>query len=317
MTIYILKRLLLFIPTLLAVMVITFFMLRVIPGDIVEIKLRGEGGLVTADMIKRERVRLGLDRPLATQFFEWSFNTARGDFGISMWTGKPVSEEIAARLPPTIELAMLGTVLGLVIAIPLGVVSALFRGRSIDNLIRLLTTAGMAIPPFWLAMLVILFLLAVADWVPSIIFVPIHIDPVTNLTQMIFPALVIAVRYAAVAARMMRASLLDTLGEDFVRTARAKGVVERLVIWRHALPNALLPVVTVVALEFAFLIGGVVITEQVFNINGVGRLFLQSIQHNDFIVVQAIVLLLAVTFMLVNLVADVLYAVFDPRIQYS
>ena len=314
---YTINRILLMIPTLLGVAVLVFFLLRVVPGDIVEIKLRGDGGSVTQETIDMERKRLGLDRPLLTQFGDWMVGMATLDFGISMWTERPVVTEIAVRLELSLQVAIMATIIAVLLAIPMGTMAALFRDTWIDYTVRILTIGGLSIPSFWFGMLIMLTLLALFNWLPPITFTPIYVDPIANLTQLIWPALAVGYRYCAVVARMIRSSLLEVMSEDYIRTARAKGVYERLVISRHALRNALLPAITVIGLEFTFLIGGLVVTEQVFNLNGIGQLFVQSVSRNDFTLIQGMVMLIAAFYVFVNLAIDLLYAVFDPRIRYN
>jgi peptide/nickel transport system permease protein len=314
---YTINRVLLMIPTLFGVAVLVFFMLRVVPGDIVEIKLRGDGGSVTQETIDMERKRLGLDRPLLTQFADWMVGMAKGDFGISMWTERPVWTEIAIRLELSLQVALMATIIAVLLAIPMGTLAALFRDTWIDYTVRILTIGGLSIPSFWFGMLIMLSLLAFFNWLPPITFTPIYVDPWENLKQLIWPAMAVGYRYCSVVARMIRSSLLEVLNEDYIRTARAKGVFERLVISRHALRNALLPAITVIGLEFTFLIGGLVVTEQVFNLNGIGQLFVQSVSRNDFTLIQGMVMLIAAFYVFVNLVIDLLYAVFDPRIRYG
>jgi peptide/nickel transport system permease protein len=314
---YTVNRLLLMIPTLFGVAVLVFFMLRIVPGDVVEVRLRGEGGNVSQETIEMERRRLGLDKPLIVQFKDWMVGLATLDFGKSMWTDRPVMEEIGTRLELSLEVAILATIVAVLIAIPLGTLAALFRDTWIDYLMRIITIGGLSIPSFWFGMLIMIGLLALFNWLPPITFTPIYVDPVANLTQLIWPALAVGYRYCAVTARMIRSSLLEVFNEDYIRTARAKGVYEKLVVSRHALRNALLPAITVIGLEFAFLIGGLVVTEQVFNLNGIGKLFVQSVSRNDFTLIQGMVMLIAAFYVLVNLVVDLLYAVFDPRIRYD
>jgi peptide/nickel transport system permease protein len=314
---YTINRVLLMIPTLFGVAVLVFFMLRVVPGDIVEIKLRGDGGSVTQETIDSERKRLGLDRPLLTQFADWMVGMAKGDFGISMWTERPVWTEIAIRLELSMQVALMATLIAVLLAVPMGTLAALFRDTWIDYTVRILTIGGLSIPSFWFGMLIMLSLLAFFNWLPPITFTPLYVDPWENLKQLIWPAMAVGYRYCAVVARMIRSSLLEVLNEDYIRTARAKGVFERLVISRHALRNALLPAITVIGLEFTFLIGGLVVTEQVFNLNGIGQLFVQSVSRNDFTLIQGMVMLIAAFYVFVNLVIDLLYAVFDPRIRYG
>jgi peptide/nickel transport system permease protein len=313
---YIAKRLALIVPTLLAVALLTFFLLRVVPGDVVEVKLRADGGNVTPQIVAAERHRLGLDKPLPVQFGEWMRGLVTGDYGISMWTGKPISEEIGTRLGLSLQVALMAAIIAVLIAVPLGTISALFRDSWIDYLARLVTIAGLAVPSFWLGMLIILALLALLHWSPPVTYTPFWVDPVANLSQLIWPSLAVGYRYAAVVARMLRSSVIETLQEDYVRTARAKGVFERLVVVRHALPNALLPAITVIGLEFAFLIGGLVVTEQVFNLNGIGRLFVDAVTRSDFTLIQTLVMLTAVLFAVVNLAVDLLYGLLDPRVRY-
>ncbi|MBY0530990.1 MAG: ABC transporter permease [Xanthobacteraceae bacterium] len=314
---YTLKRLLLTIPTLIGVAVLVFFMLRIVPGDIVEVKLRGDGGNVTQEVVDAERKRLGLDRPLLVQFGDYMWGLARGDLGISMWTERPVIEEILIRLELSLEVAILATIFATLISIPLGTAAALFRNTWIDYVVRIVTIGGLSIPSFWFGMIIIVSLLTLFNWLPPITFTPIYVDPVANLSQLIWPALAVGYRYCAVTARMIRSSLLEVLAEDYIRTARAKGVYEKLVVSRHALRNALLPAITVMGLEFAFLIGGLVVTEQVFNLNGIGQLFVQSVSRNDFMLIQGMVIMIAGFYVIINLVVDLLYAVFDPRIRYG
>lgn len=313
---YIMHRLLLMIPTLLGVAVLVFLLLRVMPGDVVELKLKADGAAVSEQTLKAERQRLGLDRPLAGQLVDWIAGLATLDFGISMWTGDRVSHEVAIRLELSIEVAVLAALVAVAIGIPLGTVAALYRDRWVDHVIRIIAFAGLATPSFWLGMLVILTLLALFSWSPPITFTPIYRDPLANLTQLIWPALAVGYRYSAMVMRMTRSTLLEVMQEDYIRTARAKGVYERLVVMRHAMRNALLPIVTVIGLEFAFLIGGLVVTEQVFNLNGIGKLFVEATSRSDYTMVQALVMLVAGFFIFVNFAVDLLYAVLDPRVRY-
>jgi peptide/nickel transport system permease protein len=305
------------IPTLLGVAVFIFLLMRVIPGDIVELRLTSEGGFVTEEVLATERARLGLDKPLWQQFVNWIWGIVRLDFGTSMWTGRPISHEIGIRLELSLEVAILATVVAILIAIPLGTLAALKQDTWVDYAVRVFSIAGLSMPSFWLGILIILFLLIFFQWVPPMIYTPIWVDPWANFSQIVWPAVAVGYRYSAVSTRMMRSSTLEVLREDYVRTARAKGLWEKVVITRHAMKNALLPVITVIGLEFAFLIGGLVVTEQVFNLNGLGKLFVQSIAQRDYTMTQTLVLLVAVTFVLVNFVIDILYGWLDPRIHYQ
>jgi peptide/nickel transport system permease protein len=314
---YAARRIALMVPTLLGVALLTFFMLRVVPGDIVEVKLRSDGAQVTQQMIDSERSRLGLDRPLVVQFADWMTGLVTLDLGTSMWTGRPVAEEIGIRLGLTMQVAFMAAIIAVLIALPLGTVSALWRDTWLDYAVRIFTMAGLAVPSFWLGMLVILGLLSMFQWSPPVTYTPFWRSPLENISQLIWPALAVGYRYAAVVARMVRSSVIEVMREDYIRTARAKGVFERLVVVRHAMRNALLPAITVVGLEFAFLIGGLVVTEQVFNLNGIGRLFVEAVSRSDFVLVQALVMLLAVVFVTMNLVIDMLYGVLDPRVRHG
>ena len=231
--------------------------------------------------------------------------------------GEPVIKEIALRMPVSFQIAIMAGVIAVLIAIPLGTISALYRDTWVDHTVRVVAVSGLAIPSFWLGMLTILALLSLFNWLPKIGYVPLWEDPITNLSVTIWPAASVGYRYAAVATRMMRSSLLEVMREDYIRTARAKGVWTRLIMSRHALRNALLPVVTVIGLEFAFLIGGLVVTEQVFNINGIGKLFVDATTRGDFNLIQGLVLFIATMFIFVNLIVDLLYAWLDPRIRLS
>ncbi|MGF1608313.1 MAG: ABC transporter permease [Kiloniellales bacterium] len=313
---YTFHRILFMIPTLLGVAVLVFVLLRMMPGDIVEARFLAEGGMVDPGAIAAERVRLGLDKPIWQQFVDWITGIMVGDFGISMWTGRPVIDEIGSRLQLSLQVAIMATLLATVIAIPLGTLAALYKDSWIDHVIRVFAIAGLAVPSFWLGMLLILFLLLNFNWIPPLTFMPIYEDPWHNLSQLVWPALAVGYRYSAVATRMTRSTILEVLQEDYIRTARAKGVFERLVVSRHAMRNAMLPVVTVIGLEFAFLIGGLVVTEQVFNLNGIGKLFVETVTRADYTMVQALVMLVAFFFILVNFLVDLLYAALDPRIRY-
>jgi peptide/nickel transport system permease protein len=314
---YVVRRLLLVIPTLAGVAVAVFFLIRVMPGDVVVVKLRADGADVSEETIQAERKRLGLDKPLYVQFADYMVGLAHLDLGKSLWTGDSVNKEIAIRVPVSFQIAIMASIIAVLIAIPLGTVSALYRDTWIDHTVRVIAVSGLAIPSFWLGMLIILMLLMLFNWLPKIGYVSLFEDPITNLSVTIWPAVSVGYRYAAVATRMMRSALLEVMREDYIRTARAKGVWTRLIMRRHALRNALLPVVTVIGLEFAFLIGGLVVTEQVFNINGIGKLFVDATTRGDFNLIQGLVLFIATMFIFVNLIVDLLYAWLDPRIRLS
>ncbi|MBI2113983.1 MAG: ABC transporter permease [candidate division NC10 bacterium] len=312
---FILMRFLVMIPTLLGVAVLVFLLLRVVPGDIVQLKYAGEGAFVPKETLDLERARLGLDKPLWRQFVDWMWGVIRFDFGLSMWTGRPIRYEIAIRLQLSVQLAIMATVIASLLAIPLGTLAAVKQDTWVDHLVRVFSIAGLATPSFWLGILMILGLLILFRWLPPMTFTPAWVDPWANLSQLIWPALAVGYRYSAMATRMTRSAVLEVLREDYIRTARAKGLWEPWVIARHALRNALLPITTVIGLEFAFLIGGLVVTEQVFNLNGIGMLFVEAISRRDYTMTQALVLLVGSTFIVVNFLLDLLYAVLDPRVR--
>ena len=314
---YILKRLLLMIPTLFGVATLVFLLLRVVPGDIVELKYAGTGAYAPKEAIARERAQLGLDQPLWRQFAGWIFGIARLDFGTSMWTGRPITHEIAIRLELSIELALMATFVAVLISVPLGTIAALKQDSWVDYGVRVISIAGLAIPSFWLGIIIILAFVIYFRWMPPLTFTSFWVDPKANISQLIWPALAVGYRYSAVATRMTRSAVLEVLREDYIRTARAKGLWERAVLIRHALRNALLPVITVIGLEFAFLVGGLVVTEQVFNLNGIGKLFVEAISQRDYTMVQSLVLLTSFVFIFVNFLVDMINAVIDPRIRYQ
>jgi peptide/nickel transport system permease protein len=241
---------------------------------------------------------------------------ARLDFGLSMWTGAPILEEIKLRFALSLQLAVMATVVATMLAIPLGILAALKQDTWIDYVVRVFSIAGLATPSFWLGIVMILGFLIIFKWLPPMVYTPFWVDPWQNLAQLIWPALAVGYRYSAVATRMTRSAMLEVLREDYIRTARAKGLWLKLILVRHALKNAMLPVVTVIGLEFAFLLGGLVVTEQVFNLNGIGMLFVEAISRRDYTLTQALVLLVASVFIFVNFVMDVMYAWLDPRIRY-
>jgi peptide/nickel transport system permease protein len=320
---YIVNRLLLVVPTLIGAAVLVFALMRVIPGDICMIRLGSGGESIDVQALAGCHAELGLNQPVWRQFLKFLGGLLRFDFGLSMWSGKPVSEEILPRLPISLEVALLATVVATAIAIPLGMISALKQNSWIDLGVRTFAIAGIATPAFWLGIMVILGLLTVSQaitgspWMPPIDYVPLWQHPLRNLSMAVWPALTVGYRSSAVTMRMTRSAMLEVLREDYIRTARAKGLVRRLIINRHALKNALLPVVTLVGIEFAFLIGGLVVTEQVFNLNGIGRLFVLAVQNQDYTLTQALVMLTVAVTILANLVVDLAYAWLDPRIRFA
>jgi len=320
---YIAKRLVLMIPTLFGAAVLVFFLLRAIPGDVCELRLAGTGLYADPKEIALCRQNLGLDEPLLAQFFDFIWGYMTLDLGNSMWTGQPITTEIKLRFALSLQVAIMATVVATVIAIPLGIISAVRQNTWIDYVVRTFSIAGIAMPSFWLGILIILGLLIYTQawfgepWMPPIEYVPPWEDLGGNLLQLIWPAVATGYRYSAVATRMTRSALLEVLREDYIRTARAKGLLEKVIINRHALKNSMLPVVTVIAIEFAFLIGGLVVTEQVFNLNGLGKLFVESVGSQDFTMTQQLVMLVVLVFVLTNFLVDIFYAWLDPRIRYG
>jgi peptide/nickel transport system permease protein len=313
---YFLKRLLLIVPTLIGAATLVFLIMRVIPGDVALLILGGDQGQIDQKQLVALRQQLGLDQPLWMQFGTWLWGVLRFDFGKSLWTGQPVISELAIRLPLSLELALLATMVSVLISIPLGMLAAVRQDSWVDYVIRVVSIGGLAIPGFWVGILCILFLVIMFGWGPPLEFTPPWVSPWANFQMMVWPVLTVGYRYAAVTTRMTRSTMLEVLREDYIRTAWAKGLRERAVVVRHALKNSMLPVITLVGTEFAFLIGGLVVTETVFTLNGIGRFVVDAVAHRDYPVVQALIFLTALSFVVVNLLVDLTYAWFDPRIRY-
>jgi peptide/nickel transport system permease protein len=309
---FILRRLLLSIPILLLVSIMVFSLIHLIPGDPVTYMLGQEA---TPEVKEALRHELGLDRPLVVQYFSWLGRVVQGDLGRSLIDRSSVSEQIWLRLPATIELAIGAFLVALLIAVPAGVLSAARRGSVVDYASTVFALGGMSLPSFWLAMMFIIIFAVKLQWLPASGYVPFWEDPRANLTAMLMPMVATGIRESAVLVRMLRSSMLEVLHADYVRTARAKGLRDRVVVLRHALRNGLVPVVTASGLLVAGLLGGLVITETIFSIPGFGRLIVDAIFQRDFITVQGAILVSAVLVVLVNLVVDILLAVIDPRIK--
>ena len=320
---YLLKRLLLIPPTLFGAAILVFGLMRLVPGDVCLVKLLGEGTAVSEEMIQQCRDEHHLDDPLYEQFGVFLVDVVTLDFGNSMWTGKPVEHEIGLRFELTLQLALMTLPISIIIAIPLGVISAVKRQTWMDYVVRTFAIAGEAVPSFWLGIMIIIGLLIATQaitgqpWMPPIDYVPIWEDPAYNLSQLFLPALATGYRSSAILTRMTRSAMLEVLREDYIRTARAKGMFEHTIRMRHALRNAMLPVVTLVGIEFAFLIGGLVVTEQVFNLNGLGQLLVDAVEVHDYALSEALVLLVVLVFVLTNFIVDIFYGWLDPRIRYS
>ena len=313
---YVLKRVLLIVPTLVGAAALVFLIMRVIPGDVALLILGGDSGQIDQRQLTAVRQQLGLDQPLLVQFGTWLWGILRLDFGNSLWTGQPVVQELLIRLPLSLQLALFATIVSVIIAIPLGMLAAVRQDTWVDYAVRVFSIGGLAMPGFWVGILTILTLVIFFGWGPPLEFTPPWVDPWANFQMMVWPVVTVGYRFSAVTTRMTRSTVLEVLREDYIRTAWAKGLRERAVVIRHALKNAMLPVITLIGTEFAFLIGGLVVTETVFTLNGIGRFVVDAVAHRDYPVVQALVFLIAFGFVVVNLLVDLTYAWFDPRIRY-
>lgn len=311
---YLMRRLVLSIPILLLVTIMVFGLIHLIPGDPVTVILGQEA---TPEVEAALRADLGLDRPLVAQYLTWLGNVLRGDLGRSLVDRTPVIDQIKLRLPITLELTLGTFIIALLIALPAGIISATRRGSVADYSSTLLALGGLSIPSFWLAIMLILLFAVRLRWLPASGYVPFSENPRANLAAMILPMAATGIRESAALTRMLRSSLLEVLGADYVRTARGKGLGEWLVVMRHALSNALVPVVTSAGLLLAGLLGGLVITETIFAIPGFGRLIVEAIYQRDFVTVQGAILVSALMVVLVNLLVDLLYALIDPRIRLA
>ena len=313
---YVLKRVLSLVPTLVGVTILVFLMVRMIPGTVVD-QLIGTEARVDESTKAAMRAFFGLDQPLHVQYWNWFSGLLRGDLGQSWRSGLPVSKMIFDRLAVTAELGLLALAVSLLVGLPLGVLSAVRENTGLDHVVRVVSLFSLSIPIFWQAAMLILALSLWFNWVPPVEYAPPTRDPLGNLKQMILPAIVLGTVVAAQVMRMTRSSLLEVLRHDYVRTARAKGLAERLVVSRHALGNALIPIITVIGVQVGYLLGGAVVTEEVFTLPGVGRLVLNAVYERDYPLVQGTILFIAVLFMLSNLAVDLLYAYLDPRIRYE
>ena len=305
------------VPTLLGVTLIIFLLMRVIPGDIVDLRYAEGSSLISAETLHKERVLLGLDKPLWYQYGKWIWGLVRGDFGVSMWTGRSIIHEVAIRFELTLQLAVMTMCWAVILGIPVGMVAALKQDTWVDYALRIFSIAGLATPNFWLGGIMILMLLIFFNWLPPMEFTSLWKNPWVNLSQLIWPASAVGYRFSAMIMRMTRSTMLEVLREDYIRTARAKGLYEKLILTRHALKNAMLPILSVIGLELALLLGGLVVTERVFNLNGLGLLLVQSIEYRDYTMTQSLVILVAFFFIMMNFSLDILFAWFDPRIRYK
>jgi peptide/nickel transport system permease protein len=313
---YLLVRLYSMALTLAGLTVLIFLMLRLIPGTVVE-QMIGADAVVSPAMVAELKRFFGLDQPWYVQYGRWIGQLAQGDLGTSWRTGKPVLSLILERLPVTLELTLFSTAFALVLGITAGIVSAVRRDRAADNVTRVGTLLGLSVPVFWQGTMLILFFSLYLRWMPPVMWVDFWTDPRRNLVIMVLPALCLGTASAANIARTTRSCMLDVLGSEYIRTAAAKGLASRIVVLKHALRNALIPVVTVAGLQIGILLGGTVVVEEVFTLPGIGRLVLWSIYQRDYPLTQSTILFIAVLFMTINLAVDLLYGYLDPRIRYG
>jgi peptide/nickel transport system permease protein len=316
---YLAQRLLIAIPTLFGVTLLIFIAMRVLPGDPLA-AISGEGGgtyVLSPEQLRAARASLGLDRPYAIQYLDWLGDILRGDLGKSFWRGEPIRELIFRRAPITGQIALMAVILSWVIGLPVGLIGAVWRNSWTDYAFRLVVTLFMAIPSFWVGLMIVLSLVLAFTWRPPLTIAYLWDDPARNLQMTAGPALALGVALAAMMARITRSSVLEVLGEDYVRTARAKGLHERIVVWRHALLNAMLPILTVSGTALGALLGGSVAVERAFGVPGLGLALVFAVAERDWMLIQNLVLLYGAIFVLINLVIDVSYGWFDPRIRYQ
>ncbi len=318
---YVLQRVLLMVPQLVGVSILVFALVRVIPGDVALLMVAGgqggdapAGSQATIEAIRRS---LDLDQPIHVQYGIWLGKVVQGDLGASYWTKRPIVEEIGRALPVTIELALLSLAISILIGLPIGIISAIRQDTAADYVGRLFSIGALSLPEFWIGTMLILLPLLWFGWIPPIKYTPLLVDPAANLRQVLFPAVALGVHNAGPIMRIVRSSLLEVLRQDYVRTAWAKGLRESAVVSRHALKNAAIPVLSLIGVRLGRLLGGTVVMEQIFVIPGMGLLVLSAISERDYPLLQALIILFAAIFLVVNLIVDVLYAWLDPRIRYA
>lgn len=313
---YTVRRLLYGILVLFIMVTFIFIVMRLVPGDVVKLQL-ADAGAVTDEQIEALEAELGLDKSIGAQLIDWTANAIRGDLGTSLWSKQPVTEMVLERLPVTIQLTLMAVVIALIIGIPIGVISAVKHNSLLDNFLRITAVGGLSIPNFWLGLILITVLSIFFNWIPPLGYQPFTENPIVNLQQMILPAIVLAVTLSASVIRMTRSALLEVLHSDFIRTVRAKGAKESLVIYKHALRNSLVSVVTLIGLQIGTLLGGTVVLESIFSLPGLGSLIFETVNSRDYPVVQSAVLVFGGMFLLVNLLVDLMYGWIDPRIRNS
>jgi peptide/nickel transport system permease protein len=313
---YLFRRLLSLIPVLIGMSVLIFGAMRLLPGDVVDVMVGMQSSATSQQRAAVER-EYGLDRPLPVQYLDWMGRVVRGDLGVSMRTKQPIVDDLLRKLPITVELAILSIALSVLIAVPLGILSAARPNSVVDLIVRLVGVLGLSIPNFWLAIMLLLVSSRYFGWLPPPIFIPFFDHPLKNLEQMWMPSVSLALVMVANVMRMTRSTMLEVLGHDYVQVARAKGLAEGRVIVRHGLRNAAIPVVTLVGMNVGYLLGGAVIVEQIFGLPGIGWMIANSIYQRDYTTVQSVILVAAVMFAVVNLLVDMLYVYLDPRIRYA
>ncbi|ESH88310.1 MULTISPECIES: ABC transporter permease [Cupriavidus] len=317
MSAYLMRRLLALLPTLLFASIIVFSIVRLVPGDVVDLMLSQND--ISADVRSREELMqlLGLDRPMWQQYLHWVGNIVlHGDLGVSLWQGEPVLKMVMARIPVTLSLGVIALVVALSVALPIGVLSAIRQDSAADYVARSFSILMLAVPSFWLGTMVMVFPSVWWGWSPEVRYVPFRENPLQHLQQMLVPAIVLGMALSAITMRMTRTMMLEVLRQDYIRTAWAKGLNERMVILRHALRNALIPVVTLVGLQAPLLIGGAVIIEQIFALPGMGLLLLDAVHQRDYPVITGVFLVVGVAVMLINLLVDLSYGLFDPKVRH-
>jgi peptide/nickel transport system permease protein len=311
-----LRRTLDLLTVLFGVSVLVFLMLRFIPGDAVEIML-GANTEITPERMNALREKLGLTKPLLAQYWDWLTGALRGNLGQSIWTGAPVREEILARLPLTLEITLLSLIISVSLSIPIGILTAYWRGSAAEYCIRLLAIIGITLPSFWVGTLLIFLVFRLFPQFPSIGYVPFSQDPGGHISRMVLPVFTVSLYMLAALSRLLRSSVLEILSLDYIRTARAKGLSERIILYRHALRNALIPLVTAIGIQVGYLFGGSIVIEQVFALPGMGRLIVGAINDRNYPLVQGSILLVTAAFVVINLVIDMVYAKLDPRVEYQ
>lgn len=315
---YLLQRLVAFIPTLIGVSIVIFVAIRLVPGDQITATLGTEAGMLTDAQREQLRQFYGLDRPPVEQYFTWLGGVVQGNFGYSIRFGAPVLDLILQRFPLTLQLALMAVIIALIVGLPIGLMSAVYHNTLIDLIGRLFALLGLALPNFLFGTLLIYILSVGFGILPNAgSYVSFAQDPARNLSQMIFPAITLGFAFSASLMRTARSAMLEVLGEDYIRTARSKGMTERRVIWRHALRNTLIPVVTLIGVQMGYLLGGTFIVEYIFSLPGLGRLAVNAISQREYALIQGVTLFVAFNFVLINLLVDVLYAAIDPRITYQ